>query len=1018
MGNWLLLHRRSLLVLLGLLVLGGIAAAFRLPVALFPTIDFPRVVVNVGAGDRPVERMAVEVTQPLEQALRAVPEAQAIRSTTTRGSTDLSLIFDWNTDMVTALLQVQAAINQALPDLPAGTRFLARRMDPTVFPMLGFALTSTGSDLIALRDFAYYRLRPLLSAVLGVAEVEVLGGRQAEFQVLVDPARLHAVDLTQADVVQALSGANVLSAVGKLEDQYHLYLTLSDTRLHDEADIEHTILRSGANGVVELEDIARVEKAELPEWTRVNANGHDAVLVNIIQQRGANTIRIAEETKRVVAALVPIMPTGLQIKPYYDQSELVNAAAASVFDAILVGAGLAGLVLWLFLRNLRITLIIAIALPSVLVATVLLLIPFHQSFNIMTLGGMAAAVGLVTDDAVVMTEHIMRRLSEPSKDTPDHGPVMAAALEMAKPLTGSSLATTIVFLPLAFLNGVTGGFFKALALTMAASLMISFFVAFLAVPLLADRWLTRRHAAHLESVGPGLALLHHHYGGLMRRWLSRPLWALPVMVILAVIGYGAYAQVGSGFMPRMDEGGFILDYKAKPGTSLTETDRLLRQVEAIIVATPEIESYSRRTGLSLGGHITETNEGDYFIHLKPLPRRDVETIMADLRETVETRVPGLRVETAQLMEDLIGDLTAVPQPIEIKLFGDDSEVLRRLSPQVATILESIPGVVEVFDGITIAGDAVEIQVDRIKASLEGLNPDAVTRQVQDLLAGSVASHVQVGEKMIGVRVWTDPSLRDRLASIDEFRVRAPDGHAFPLKRVAKTAIHEGQAQVARENLKPMVAVTARLEGRDLGSAMEDVRSRLRSFSLPEGVYVEFGGLYQEQQKSFHDLLAVFSSAVLLVAVLLLFLYERFAIVLAILSTTLLSMSGVFVGLWLTGTELNISSMMGMTMIVGMVTEVAIFYFAELDKTVWHDSEVLVRAGTLRMRPILMTSAIAMLALAPLALGLGSGSAMQKPLAIAIISGLALAVPLVLLLMPVIYALLNRMFLRPGRDQLV
>lgn len=1004
MKDWLQLHRRSLLFLLLIFVLGGILAAWNLPVGLFPNIDFPRIVVNVDAGDRPVDRMVVEVTQPLEKALRAVPEVRGIRTASTRGSADLSVSFAWGTNMVTALLQVQAAVNQSLPGLPVGTRFLARRMDPTVFPMLGLALTSKKTDLVSLRDFAYYRLRPRLTAIENVASVEVLGGRQAEYQVIVNPAKLQAMDLTLADVAQALTASNILTAVGRLEDHYRLYLTLSDTRLHNLEEIKHTILRNGANGVVDLADVAEIRAGQLPEWTRVSANGHDAVLVNILQQRGANTLQIAKDVKTVLSSFAKQIPPDTDIRIYYDQSELVAAAASSVRDAILVGALLAAVILFAFLRTWRITLVVAIVLPSVLVSTMLLLHAFNQSFNIMTLGGMAAAVGLIVDDTVVMLEHIMRRLTESAQS--GYNAVLDGAMEMARPLWGSSLATLVVFLPLAFLGGIAGGFFKALALTMAASLAISFIVAMLVVPLLADALLSRKSAEKLETVGPVMSRLRHHYGRFMARLLGHPLWALPVIFIFMALGYLAYANLGSGFMPKMDEGGFILDYKSPPGTSLTETDRILRQVEAIIEKTPEVNSYSRRTGLALGGSLTEANEGDFFIHLKPTPRRDIEAVMAEIRESVETQVPGLRIETAQLMEDLIGDLTAVPQPIEVKLFGDDSGVLRKMAPQVADRLQKIPGVVEVFNGIRIAGDAVEIRVDRVKAAIEGMDPDNVTRQLQDMVGGHVASQIQVGEKLVGLRVWVDQDLRDRIPALQNLRLRAPDGHYLPLKRIAEISIAEGQAQELRENLKPMVAVTGRIEGRDLGSTMRDVRQALSSLSLPNGVYIEYGGLYKEQQQSFRDLTVVFLSAVLLVAALLLYLYEDIAVVLSIVITALISLSGVFCGLWLTGVELNISSMMGMTMVIGMVTEIAIFYFSEL-KHRDHSKGDPIEAGKLRMRPILMSSIIAILALMPLALGLGAGSAMQKPLAVAIISGLVVAVPLILLLMPALYALLDK-----------
>ncbi|MGH8462357.1 MAG: efflux RND transporter permease subunit, partial [Stenotrophobium sp.] len=489
--------------------------------------------------------------------------------------------------------------------------------------------------------------------------------------------------------------------------------------------------------------------------------------------------------------------------------------------------------------------------------------------------------------------------------------------------------------------------------------------------------------------------------------LSRPIWLLPIIVLAIAAGALSYRQLGSGFMPHMDEGGFILDYLAAPGTSLTETDRLLRQVETIVRATPEVDSYSRRTGLQLGGGLTEANEGDFFIHLKSKRSRNIEAVMADVRQRVEAQVPGLQIETAQLMEDLIGDLTAVPQPIEVKLFGDDPAALDATAPVVAAAIGKVSGVVEVKDGLRIIGDAIDIRVDRVKAALDGLDPDAVTQQLETLVGGKVVGQIQSGEKLIGVRVWTPGDLRDRISALGKLRLRAPDGHSLPLQRVADIRIVSGQPQITRENLARMVAVTARLEGRDLGSAMVDVRATVAALKLPPSIRVEYGGLYAEQQASFRGLALVFVSALLLVMALLLFLYERWAVVVSILATVLLAICGVFVGLWLTATELNISAMMGLTMIVGIVTEVAIFYFAELDPAQDANAALLVAAGHARLRPILMTVLIAILALMPLALGLGTGAAMQTPLAIAIISGLACSVPLVLLVMPGLYARLQR-----------
>jgi CzcA family heavy metal efflux pump len=1005
--EWVARHRRSVLFVLIIMILGGVTSALRLPVGLFPVIDFPRVVVNVEAGDRPVDRMVVEVTRPLEQALRAVPDVAGIRSTSSRGSAELSINFNWGANMVAAQLQLESAVNSVVADLPVGTRFTVRRMDPTVFPVLGLTLRSNQRDLVALHDFAFYQLRPLIAAVPGVAQVEVLGGKQAEYQVLVQPARLQALGLTLQDVSQALAANNIVTAVGRLEDRYRLYLTLVDSRLHGRDDIAHTILKSGAHGTIELASVADIQLATAPAWTRVTAAGGDAVLVNIRQSRGANTLALVSALRERLSAHAHELPGDVTIGTYYDQSELIRASAGSVRDAISIGAVLSALVLFAFLRNLRLTFVVAIVLPSVLLSTTLLLALFGMSFNIMTLGGMAAAVGLLVDDAVVMVEHLMRRLHERAATAPGAS-LLPAAAEMLRPLLGSSLATIIIFVPLAFLTGVTGGFFKALALTMASALTVSLFVALFVVPLLTD-WLVRaRDAERTERDGGMRHRLRVTYERLALGIQRRRGVAAIAAGLLVAFGVLAFFRLPSGFMPHMDEGGFVLDYRAAPGTSLAETDRLVRQVETLIKATPEVNNYSRRTGVQLGGGLTEANEGDFFIHLKPTPRRTIEEVMADVRARLESQVPGLTIETAQLMEDLIGDLTAVPQPIEIKLFGADLARLQRTAPTVAKQIGKLSGVVEVRDGLRVAGDALAIRVDRIAAAREGLDPDAVDRQLEALIGGTIVSHIQAGEKFIGVRLWSAVNVRERIESLQELQLHAPDGHTLPLKRIASIAIEAGQPQITRENLEQMIAVTARLEGRDLGSAMKEVRHTISGMTLPAGVRVEYGGLYAEQQSSFHGLIAVFAAAVLLVAALLLYLYERIVIVISIVITVLLSVPAVFVGLWITGTELNISAMMGMTMIVGMVTEMAIFFFAEIDTTQAIDFAALARAGRYRLRPILMTTIIAVLALSPLALGLGTGAAMQTPLAIGIISGLIAALPLVLLIMPVICGVLARL----------
>jgi len=1008
---WAARHRRSLLFLLVVAALVGALSAIGLPSSLFPTVDFPRVVVSLDAGDRPAEQMEAMVTRPMEQAIRRVPGVSSVRSTTSRGGAEISVSFDWGTDMASATLQVNAATAQIMPRLPAGTALATKRMDPTVFPIIAYSLTSKTVSLATLRTVADYQIAPMLASIKGVSRADAMGGAVDEFQVVVDLLRLQSLGLTPDDVSKALAATNVVNAAGKLEDRYKLLLVLSDSSLKTADDIGQTVVGSGPTGLVRLRDVATVRHGAVPQWIRVTADGQDAVLLAIYQQPGSNSVQIAADVKKELALLQPQLPPGITLANWYDQSDLVTASAASVRDAILIGAVLAAIVLLVFLRSLKVTLIAVLVVPTVLAITVLLLSLLKLSFNVMTLGGMAAAVGLIIDDAIVMTEHIVRRLRErraADGATPAET-VRHAATEFLRPLAGSSAATLVIFAPLAFLTGVTGAFFKALSITMAGGLFISFIVTAVGVPLLADVFLGEKEANHEEG-GRLTEALKARYGRVMTRLLARPLWVFAFVIPLAALGAFAFTQVGSGFMPAIDEGGFVLDYKSAPGTALSESDRLLKQVEKIILATPDVQTFSRRTGTGLGGGLSEANSGDFFIRLKPAGRRPVDVVMEEIRGKIEAQVPGLSVEMAQLMEDLIGDLTAVPQPVEIKLFSDDATQLSGLARSVAARLAKVPGVVDVRDGINPAGDALEIHVDRARAALEGVDPAVVAQAATAALEGNVATQMLVGVKTVGVRVMTPPDRRRSADDIAALPIRAPDGHVFPLSRIASLSTVVGQAEIGKENLKRMVAVTARLDQRDLGSVMVDVKKMLAGPGvLPAGVHYELGGLYSQQQIAFAGLIKVFGAAAVLVFVLLLFIYERFAIAISIVATSLLSVPAVFVGLWLTGIELNITAMMGMTMVIGIVTEVGIFYFSEQREVEAGRSadEALVLAGQNRMRPIAMTTIAAILTLLPLAFAIGQGSEMQQPLAIAIISGLVVQLPLVLLAMPAFYALLRR-----------
>ena len=1004
--RWLERHGRTLLLIVIALVIAGVVVAIDLPVGLFPQIAFPRVVVDLDAGDRPADQTALWLTRPVEEAIRTVPGVAGLRSETTRGSAQVSIDFGWGRDTVTSTLLVDAAMAKVLPSLPPGSTYTVRRMDPTVFPIISYALRADAISPVALRDLTQYRIVPLLASIPGLARVDVQGGESAEVEVEADPHRLALHGLSLADLVSSVAKANALQAVGRLQDNHKLYLVVADPSWHDMGALRSVVVRSGNGREVKLGDVADIHPGFVPQWVKVAEDGKPAVLFNVYLQPDGNAVQVAAEVRARLAQLR--LPPGVSLSNWYDQSELVMQSAHGVRDAIAIGLGLAALVLLLFLRSLAITLIAVLVVPATLAITVLLLHVFDMSFNIMTLGGMAAATGLVIDDAIVMIEHIAQRAgaSGAGRDA-----VWPAARESLSPLTGSSLATLIVFVPLGFLDGVTGAFSKALSITMACALAVSWLLAVGIVPLLARRLIdfTRWRDPGRARRGRWQRLHAQVYLCLARR----PAWLGAALLGLLALGYIAYTHVATGFMPAVDESGFVMDFYTRPGTSITESLRQVGEVEAILRATPEVQTFSRRLGTGLGGDLGQSYHGDFFVRLKAGHARSTDEVMSVVRQRIEAQVPGMAIELAQLMEDLIGDLTAVPQPIEIKLYAADASVLPAQAARISKAIADLPGVVDVKDGLQLAGDALNIHVDPDRIAFEGMTPDDVTQQVDQAMNGTVATQWLAASKSVGVRVRMPGVEQWRLPDLLALPLQAPDGHVFPLQRVATVTRVAGQPQISRENLQPMLAVTARIEGRGIGAAVADVQRRLAQPGLlASGVRYELGGLYRQQQAAFAGLARVLVTACVAEFVLLLFLYRRMLLAALVMGGSLLSCVAVFMALWLTGVDLNITAMMGMTMIVGMGTEMAVFYVSEYVALTGRmkPARALRVASRDRLRPISMTTFAALLTLLPLALAIGPGAGMQQPLAIAIIAGLLLQYPVVLLAMPVMLGIALR--LRP------
>jgi CzcA family heavy metal efflux pump len=1011
--TWADSHRRSILTLAAALALAGVAAALSLPIGLYPDASFPRVRINIDAGSQPATQMVLQTTQPIEQEVRAVPGVVDLRSTTSRGSAQITVDFAWGTDMTAATLNVNAAMAQSVGSLPQGTSYTVLRMTPNVFPFMAYALTSPNVSQVQLQNIATYQMVPLLSAIPGIARVQVQGGDTGEIEVDADPRRLAAYHLTLDDLANALAAANTLQSAGRVEDHDRLYLLMADNALHGLDDVKQTVLRAGAGGVVRLQDVASVQQSVVPQFLGVDADGKRAATLLLYQQPGTDMVAIAGKVTQALAGFAPEIPPGVTLSKWYDQSELVLAAAGSVRDAILIGIVLAAIVLLVFLRSWRVTMLAITIVPASLAAAILVLSLFGMSFNIMTLGGLAASVGLVIDDVIVMIEHIARRSTA---DEPREGRlwVLRAGAEFFRPLTGSSAATLIVFVPLGFLSGVTGAFFKALSLTMAATLIASWALTALAVPIMASTIIDfqRWHDPGAKNDGR-LARLHAAWLAALFR---RPFLLGIAAAVLIALGAFSYSRVQTGFMPNLDEGGFVLDYLTAPGTSLSETEREMGQIETILRNDPAVASFSMRAGAGMGGDIAESNKGDFVIRLTPLAKRPgIDVVMSRISDAITAHVPGVTIDPHQLMGDEIGDLTGVPQPIEIKLAATDSAALGPAALRVADAIGKIQGVNSVDDGIIPAGDAIDFTVDPVRAASLGLNPARIAAMVQTEMAGTVATQFAGTQQLIGVRVRLTGAAQLNTDQLAQLPIATPSGALMPLSSIASFNIVSGQPEITRENLQQIVDVTARLTGRGLGAGIADVKTALaKPGVLGPGVTYTLGGLYQQQQIAFAGLLRVFIAALLAEFLLLLALYERFLWALAIMGTSLLSTGGVFAGLYVTGLELNITALMGMVMIVGIATEMAIFFVSEFQhlSTEMPLRDALLTASANRLRPITMTTLAAILTLLPLALDVGQGAGMQQPLAVVIIAGLLVQFPLVLLGLPVLFLFIMKHSCQP------
>ncbi|MGC1293406.1 MAG: efflux RND transporter permease subunit, partial [Alloacidobacterium sp.] len=906
-GFWLNRAIRTIFFFVVVLTVAGIYLAFKVPISVFPETNFPRVVIGVDNGVMPVEQMQVTITKPIEDAINSVPGLATVRSTTSRGSAEISLFFDWNVDMFHTLQLVDAALAKVEQTLPATARITTNRLTFATFPILGYSLTSDTVSQTQLWELATYELKPPLNRVAGVSTVTIQGGKVPEYHIVPDPARLLSSGVTISDLVNAIQASNIIDSPGLYEENHQLILGLVGAQVHDAAGLGQLVIKTTPGGApVRVADVAAVQPATMPVYTVVTANGKPAVLLNITRQPASNTVAVANAVADEVKQLKKNLPPGVKLEPYYDQSQLVRESISSVRDAILIGLVLACVILFLFLRDWASSVVAGLVIPVTVAVTILFLWLIGESFNLMTLGGLAAAIGLVIDDAIVVVENIIlhRDSGEARIDA-----VRKALREITAPLIGSTITPVVVFLPLISVTGVTGSFFRALAVTMTAALLTSLFLALTWTPGLSLVMLRERHdvAATSRHAEPGriLSRIIAWHSRALNWSLLNPLILFAVCAALVLGTWFAYQGLGSDLLPEMDEGGFILDYIMPAGSSLTETNRVLEHVERILRATPEVESTSRRTGLQMGlAAVTEANTGDITVKLKSKRDRGIDEVMADVREQIRRTEPELDVEFTQVLQDMIGDLSNAPEPIQIKIFANDQTMLNQLGPRVADAISKINGVVDVQNGIenTISGPATNFKVNPTVAARLGFTPAEVAEDASSILDGVTPTDPLIANgRPYTIRVRMGDETRSSLDSIQNTVFNSSTGHTATLGSLADIEELPPQNEIRRENLQRLVVVTGRLEGSDLGSGMAQVRRTVDSLHLPSNVRIEYGGTYEEQQKSFHDLMRVLLLALALVFGVLLAEFRNFSAPIAILTSSVLSISGVVIALLVTGT---------------------------------------------------------------------------------------------------------------------
>ncbi|MDD4821865.1 MAG: efflux RND transporter permease subunit [Bacteroidales bacterium] len=992
-------YKSPILILVLLILFGGAFSYTEIKSALFPEITFPKIKVIADAGQQPVDQMTISVTRPLENAIKQVPDLKVIQSTTSRGSCEISAFMSWNANIDLSQQQIEAKINQVRNQLPPDIEISVEKMNPSILPVMGYSVTSKTISPIQLKQIALYTIKPFLSQVPGVSDIRVIGGQDKEYWAILHQETMRQLGLTPASITEAVNNTNFITSNGYSSDYRYLYLTVTDAQLRNQEQLKNVVIKNDGNRIIYFKDIADINVHEAKQYIKINANGTESLLIAVVQQPNANVVELSKAMEQKVVELQKTLPKDMQFTPYYVQADFVNDAIRSVTDALWIGLLLAMIVAILFLKSWKASVTILLTIPVTLSLTMLSLYAIGQTFNIMTLGAIAASIGLILDDAIVVVEQIHRTHEEHPEET-SRTLVQKAISYLLRAMVGSSLSTIVIFLPFMLMTGVAGAYFKVMTDTMIITLVCSFFATWLLLPVI---------YLFLTALIKDKHLNHHEVKE--RKWVGffirRPIYSYLFMAVLVVLSALIIPTIGTGFLPEMDEGSIVLDYTSPPGTSLEETDRELKEVDKILKTIPEVKFYSRRTGTEMGFFITEPNSGDYLIQLKKDRNKTTEEVIEEIRLKIDATGLPLTADFGQVIGDMLGDLMNSVQPIEIKIFGNDEKVLQKYSKQVADIVSNVKGTADVFDGIVIAGPSIQVTPDLAALGQYNITPKDFQYQVQTLLEGNVVGNLFDTQQFTPIRILYSKISNASLNQIENSRIALPGGQLKPLKEFASVRVAGGAAEVHREDLQTLGIVTARLESSNLGGTVKEIQKQIeQQIKLPSGYVIVYGGAYAEQQQSFKELLLILILSCLLVFTVILFLYRNIKVAIIILLISILGISGSYILLYLTGTPLNVGSYTGLIMMVGIIGENAIFtllqfYESHASKT---KEQALVYAISTRLRPKLMTALCAIIALMPLALGIGTGAQMHQPLAIAVIGGFLVALPLLLIVLP---SLLNK-----------